>query len=433
MLSLPNSSGNKLGVIIVQALSRLVRMYDLIRSLRFSPIVDIFGDFRYNSLMPEHFFKPFPEITWDRDYVEKPNKADLPTRDETTLFDPVEKLVLRRNDLLSIVEQGKLVLPLAGQGTPRLANAFDALGSWLTAPKSDDRRRTKKSLEKFMDTEDGAKDIAAIIELQPPINPYLAQIAELNSDLERTTKPPSYFRITGIFRRHILETSEELEDFKHHLRTATRETFRPGDNNIYFMEDASGILHSNDAFPLGYKRYNSLKKAMVFFTLNGANDPNITLSFNVKSIDDSVQQNVELLDTELKPKTDPAEAYLWTQMQVIDEFIQEGYQIQIMFEKPSGTYSDLNYSDLRKEFETITREEFDIKRKKLDLMLTERVSKSNEVIAAQLIQLDELANPKIKTNVLMVFGTAHAEAIDHLPERLRQVTTRSFSAKKYLP
>lgn len=344
------------------------------------------------------------------------------------MFDPLERLVLKRGRLLSLVEEDQLFLPASGIGTEDVTNAYDALVNWLTASKSDDRKKAKRAVDRLIESEEGSRAVSIFVEAQRDSNPYNLQITELNNLLERTLRPPSYFRIRGIFQPHKAESAEEADSFKQQLRVEIEQTFKPEDNNVFFMEDAEGDFYNNKDFYDSYSYYRLHRKAFIFVTLKA--HTNLMASFlelqrrNGELVDELVDKQMGHIDAGARTYVSPVLSYIWTQMQVVDEFIEKGYPIKILFERGSKKY---HLPDLTKEDAIIMppNQYAAILRESNDIMEARR-EPSNKDIAQQLTELERLSDPKIRTNVLMIFGSAHIGSVNNLPTRLQQVTTTTY-------
>ncbi len=84
-------------------------------------------------------FQPFPNITWDQHYGERPQPGDLPTAVTTTFFDPLEKAIMASERLLKTVEGVNLSLPPSSSGTTDLIRIYRLVGNFLSAKNSAER------------------------------------------------------------------------------------------------------------------------------------------------------------------------------------------------------------------------------------------------------------------------------------------------------
>lgn len=373
----------------------------------------------------ERFIKPFPNITWFRPDGEKPKKEDLPTASTTLLFDPVERAAMRNKALLLLVEDRNLTLPPSGIGTEILAKAYISIGAWLTAKNSKERKNTRREIDRIIATEEGALAVNTLITTQVPENPHRTQLTELDRDLERIIKPPSYFKIRGIFQPHRVETDQQAESFEKQFLEEAESFFRPTDNNIVFLEDAHGDLHNNRDFYQALEIYGSARKAYAFarekHTKQLPGDLTDLRRKNREAVDELVDLQIRMLDIVAQPKVEPEMAYIWRQFLIIDKLIGRKYKIDIIFER--GTVTE------RSPVVTPDTSEEELIQATHDLlrMIRERVkSDADDIIANQVVELEKGVNPGIRTNLLMIFGSHHVQVIDKLPSRLQQVTTTHF-------
>lgn len=182
--------------------------------------------------------------------------------------------------------------------------------------------------------------------------------------------------------------------------------FNPQDNNIVFLEDARGELYQNKDFYDALEVYGSVTKAYAFMALKYFSQSQE--SFNSlrqrrpADIDEAVNLQLQVLSQTSQPQLNPQLAYQWRQYEVIDEFLERGYKLNIVFESSSLAET---VDDPRKIVEARS---------------------SSEGIAKQLVDLEKEVDPNIQTNVLMDFGSYHIGVISRLPARLQRVTTTNF-------
>src|SRR3989344_358860 len=244
---------------------------------------------------------------------------------------------------------------------------------------------------------------------------------------EGAIKPPENFRIRGVFGPHVLYRDEKVELFRQGLSQEIEQFFRPGDNNIVFMEDASGDIYNDVDFQDTLKYYGSTIKALAFKRLK--------LEYSLPSFNDSIKlsrattnrmvdSQANLLEQHVKLHTNPTLTHLWTTCQVLDQHLKR-YSLRIMFENGQvrGKHHDISRPGY---FRGMSIEQMlqslDETEKELEMRSG---GESDEGIANQLVKLERSADPSIPTNVLTIFGTGHQRAIQKLPPRLQLVTTIS--------
>jgi len=335
------------------------------------------------------------------------------------LFNPLERLVLNNQAVLTVVEEGKLAIPYDEicLNTPE---GFQLFSNWVIARNSDQRRRAREALKRFSERDfpDSYNTLGRIFDAQQVIFHVQSKgnFAQLSHEIGVVYEIPANFSIEFYFGAHEFENASEYQKFKEELPQKLSKAFVRGERNIVFLEDAGGSKTSTRArFIEGFRKYKSFRKAEAYEAIyddvleqDGVAPDDSTVEF--------VQANMDI--SHLKA---PKSGFSITLFEVLDQFIQEGYDIEVEIER---SFKDAhNYEEL----EAISRNAKTPEQRRGLLAVLAKDFRTRNVLVAE--QITEVASDAVKrggkTNLLVIFGSLHYEILDVLPDVLKPIAKRN--------
>lgn len=378
-------------------------------------------------------FNPFPEIPYFYTSANRTNPA-LPSRKDTALFNHFEKYVLYNSRILALVEGGKLTLPFESEDRPELyLQGFRAIAEWALAANSTERRSKREAILILIkkDFPTGYDAVAYTLDAQnAPLNARRDEFQGLATALSGTIgleivyQVPQNVSLSFVLKRHGFTRTEQLEEHKEILRAVIGKAFKKRERNIFYGEDAGGAR--NAPFRVkraeGFALTGSYVKADLYSNLCvGGFIERVKRPPTVEELNKLVSSGFHKKRTVGEP-IDPKV----TTFEVLDEFLEEGYQIEFESEH---TYQPPTV-DLSALLEHIyTNEDLAAYHQALD----ESILIRNRLVVIELMSMGiDASKIQENTNILANFGTAHDKIPTSLPHFLKGAI-RSITKQEWKP
>lgn len=380
-------------------------------------------------------FKPFPDISHDYDYEGKVNPS-LPTAKDSQLFDSLEKLVMGNQTLLKAVEDHRISLPsrdFAIESTGVVA--FQVVAEFVLAKNSEQRRKKRDQLLDFCQRDPlGYSNVLTNIQMQMGQPDNLSK--GILDHLYQEIKPPEFFRGRWYFQAHVMPDPDHREDIKGKTRQQIEQVFVKGEKNTFFFEEFGGNMYRNDqVFQRGFNLYRSVRKAVIYTSL--------FLSDHVEPTRAVVEKGVEnvykRINLNLRGGDNDKLAYRWIVAELLDEFIDEGYDISIVHERGSEKHKADDLTTKQSAIESglkndnLSLDDFKRSYSSFIAKLDRDQSDRDRIIISQMEEFSRLVEQiKEKTNFFGMLGTLHQGLISRLPLRLRGVTAHAISEDTHI-
>lgn len=360
---------------------------------------------------------PFPQIPYG--YFDGEVKPDLPTPKTTLLFDPIEKMVLGNDKLLIAVEQGKLVLPpTETEIKQELIEGFRCFADWAISGNSDTRRKVKAKIYEFCDKNYpmNYESFSFLISLQQHSRNSIFRngLEELKREIDFEYKPLTNTKLQFLFDPHSVETSEEYRDVKNELRQELSEVFVKSEKNIFFQErvyeNKLDLEEDERLRAEGLEKYKSFLMSLMY--------SDFVRTFRKKPTNQELVEHVGKIREKVSPETAPKFSYHLLTAKVLDEFVKEGFEVEMVFEKAILSSQKHKTDDGNFRYDRLA----DFKE---SVMWIHNTSKLRNISIIR--QVDEVAQNaeenNEKTNIFVRLGTNHAILLRSLSVRLRKTVT----------
>lgn len=258
-------------------------------------------------------------------------------------------------------------------------------------------------------------------------DPKIRRLQEILSRIDKENKPSDYLNITMFFQEHGIATDAEYDQVREELQKAMRGAFVKGERNIVVLENPNADYGGRD-FADGLKMFGSFRRAFAYEVLRGSRRivekktgskfptpitiEEINKELAQLKIDNSPPNNGNMIDLQVEM------AYGWARYEVLDELIEEGYDIDFVLEKGVKSDPKERKHDLSGY-------------KRLMRALINHCKARNKVLLRQLENLgNDIDKLQSNTNVFVLLGELHKYIDGILPPKLAAVTTISVSEKR---
>lgn len=251
----------------------------------------------------------------------------------------------------------------------------------------------------------------------------MAEFGELSDGdqaKEGEARQPGEVSVGIILDSHGIDTKEFYDSKKAELKAQLKKSFSPEAKNIILLEDAFTDIPWREAFLQGFERHHSFRKAGIFATgvRKGLSEK------DYPEFEASLDEEVFVKDVIFAnhPGKQPVASYVWVERLVIDELIDEGYDIRPVFEE------GVEEADFPGPEDALVSDiGFEVLKNKL-IKLASTSLERNTKIAEQIEELAARAKAdEGQTNIAMIIGRGHESLISLLPPDLQTLTSPYFA------
>lgn len=233
----------------------------------------------------------------------------------------------------------------------------------------------------------------------------ISRLSALNRELHR---PPEFFNAKLRFMEHTISHTNQPEDVYTTINNDLRSIFKREEANIFFMENSVSTKADNELFQAQFKKYKSAKRAIAALSLfDGKKQPNeqdvleyihtADKRFPVKFF---IPRNARLFD--------PSTHYIWIAATIIDNYIAEGFDVQMRLEQ--GT-SKPGVADKLQKKEKVQGDSKTI----ISQMLVDVRRRNEKISEAIMNEIEQTEIHRKRTNLYGLFGGLHFSIMNTFP------------------
>ena len=321
--------------------------------------------------------------------------------EDSIFFNEAEKAVMSHPLVLDQVENGKLKIP----EDPLHQTAFAIISSTLSSDPN-----AKKRLKDFIEESYPLSYQQVVNSLNnfhlEPRSPLGDRLVQLKKDIDAEYKLPDNISLTVRFHIHAIEDPSNFNTYKNAYKDMVKRIFNKDEKNIYLGESIESIKGKNKSLERAYQKYGSYTKASFVV---GTYDH----SGRIPS-EEEVERETQVMARQARIYKDPDRAFSIMEKEVIDELIEEGYDIKYIFE------TGVPWSKEAKESFESNRITSKDNANYLKLIVPLSVKREREIVK----QVEEIEkNASEQTNILVTLGINHQHTLKYgIPLRYIPVT-----------